>query len=93
MEKHKCYKHQVAVSFKKAVGQLNKVLKMTDDDKYCVEIMQQNLAVIGLLKSANQQLLEGHLNSCFKKVMESKSETKKKQMTDEILQLTKLSNK
>ncbi|PIR93736.1 transcriptional regulator [Candidatus Falkowbacteria bacterium CG10_big_fil_rev_8_21_14_0_10_39_11] len=92
-EQHKCYKRQVAVNLKKAAGQLNRVITMAEDEKYCIDIMQQTLAVIGLLKSANQQLLEGHLNSCFKKAMETKGDAAKQKMIDEILKVTKLSNK
>ena len=39
---------------------------MVEDDRYCIDVIQQNLAVIGLLKSANLQLLEGHMNCCMK---------------------------
>ncbi|EKD63491.1 MAG: hypothetical protein ACD_51C00270G0009 [uncultured bacterium] len=81
------------ISFKKALGTLSKVLEMAENGEYCIDIMQQNLAAIGLLKSAHQSLMEGHLNSCFKSAMESASPKKKQDMIDEILKVTKLSNK
>lgn len=80
-------------NLKKAYGTLLRVIKMTEDDEYCIDIMQQNLAVIGLLKSAHQMLMEGHLNTCFKNAMESSSGKKKQQMIDEILKVSKLTNK
>ncbi len=59
--------HQkAALNFKKARSHIEKILKMIEDGDYCVDIMQQNLAVIGLLKSAHQTLMEGHLHHCFK---------------------------
>lgn len=66
---------------------------MVDEGKYCIDIMQQNLAVIGLLKSAHQILMEGHLNSCFKNAIASKQEIKKQKMIEEILTVSKLLNK
>ena len=48
---------------------MGKIIKMTEEDKYCVDIMQQNLAVLGLLRSAHQTLMENHLDTCFKKAM------------------------
>lgn len=81
------------INFKKAQSLLAKIVKMGEEKKYCIDIMQQNLAVIGLLKSANQMLMEGHLNSCFKNAMASKNEKRKQEMIDEILKVTKLSNK
>lgn len=84
---------KISINFKKAQSLLTKIIQMSDEKAYCINIMQQNLAAIGLLKSANQQLLQGHLNSCFKKAMATNNEKLKQQMIDEILKVTKLSNK
>jgi len=81
------------INFKKAKSHLEKVIKMTEDGKYCIDIMQQNLAVIGLLKSAHQQLMEGHLNSCFKNAMKTSNEKRKQEMIEEILKVSKLASK
>ena len=86
-------KASALINFKKANTLLSKVVTMTEDDKYCVDIMQQNLAVIGLLKSANQLLMQGHLNTCFKSAVISKNKNKQEKMIAEITQVTKLSNK
>ncbi len=86
-------KKKTIINFKKAKSHLEKIIKMAEDGEYCIDIMQQNLAVIGLLKSAHQMLMEGHLNSCFKNAMESKNEKRKQEMTQEILRVTKLLNK
>lgn len=86
-------KNNTLINFKKAHSLLSKIIKMSEDKKYCIDIMQQNLAVIGLLKSANQMLMERHLNSCFKNAMASKNEKRKQAMIDEILKVSKLSNK
>lgn len=87
-------KHErTLVNFKKAQSHIGKIIKMIESDQYCIDIMQQNLAVIGLLKSAQQMLMEGHLNSCFTTAMESGSLQKKKKMIEEILKVTKLLNK
>ena len=55
--------------------------------------MQQNLAVIGLLKSAHQMLMENHLKTCFSEAIKSGDEKRKEEMTKEILRVTKLLNK
>lgn len=86
-------KEKALINFKKAKSLTEKIIKMTESDKYCIDIMQQNLAVIGLLKSAHQMLMENHLTTCFKKAVESKKEGKKEEMIDEILRVIKISNK
>ncbi|MFH1889982.1 MAG: metal-sensing transcriptional repressor [Candidatus Kuenenbacteria bacterium] len=86
-------KEKILINFKKAQSLLGKIIKMVEDNEYCIDIMQQNLAVVGLLKSAHQMLMEGHLNTCFKKAMETKNEKRKQEMIKEILKVTKLFNK
>ena len=70
-----------------------KIVAMIEDGEYCIDIMNQNLAAIGLLKSAHQMLMENHLNTCFKNAMAAKNEKIKQKMIDEILKVSKLVNK
>jgi len=86
-------KEQTLINFKKTQSLMAKIIKMVENGEYCIDIMQQNLAAIGLLKSAHRMLLENHLNSCFKNAMASKNEKVKQEMIDEILKVTKLANK
>lgn len=81
------------INFKKANSLMTKVVEMIESDNYCVDIMQQNLAIIGLLRSAHEMLMENHLNTCFRAAMQTKNEKKKQEMTKQILQVTKLFNK
>jgi len=87
MEKDK----KILISLKKAQSHLGNVIKMVEDKKYCIDIMQQNLAVIGLLRSAGNTLLERHLHNCFANAMKGTNEKRKKEMIEEILQINKMS--
>ena len=86
-------KNDSLINFKKSKSLLEKIIKMVEDNEYCIDIMQQNLAVIGMLKSAHQILMENHLRSCFTKAMESKQDKRKFEMIEEILKVTRLANK
>lgn len=86
-------KQQTLINLKKAQGLVQKIIKMVEKDEYCVNIMQQNLAVLGLLKSAHEMLMEKHLNTCFKSAMASKNTKRQKAMIDEILKVIKFFNK
>lgn len=86
-------KNDSLINFKKSRSLLEKIIRMVEDNEYCIDIMQQNLAVIGMLKSAHQILMENHLHSCFAKAMESKQDKRKLEMIEEILKVTKLANK
>ena len=89
----KAEKQKTLINFKKTQSLMVKLIKMVESGEYCINIMQQNLAAIGLLRSAHQMLMEGHLNSCFKKAMGTKNEKRKQEMIKEILEVTKLFNK
>ncbi len=81
------------LNFKKAKSHLDKIISMVENDEYCIDIMQQNLAVIGLLKSAHQILMENHLRHCFTSAIKSNQDKRKLEMIDEILKVTRLANK
>ena len=85
--------NKTLISYKKAKSLLEKIITMMEKGEYCIDIMQQNLAVIGLLKSAHQMLMEGHLNTCFKNAMKTSNEARKQKMIDEILKVSKWANK
>lgn len=86
-------KQKILIGLKKAHSLLSRIITMIENGHYCIDIMQQNLAVIGLLRSAHESLMENHLQTCFKKAMSSKDEKKKNKMTKEILKVINLFNK
>ncbi|MBU2565996.1 metal-sensing transcriptional repressor [Patescibacteria group bacterium] len=88
-----CSSEKSLINLKKARSLLDKIITMKEDGKYCIDIMQQNLAAIGLLKSVNQSLMEGHLNTCFADAVKSKDQEKQDAMVKEIIFVTNLSNK
>lgn len=86
-------KKKILISIKKASSLLSRVSDMVERDQYCIHVMQQNLAVIGLLRSAHEMLMANHLDTCFRSALASKNEKKKKQMMEEILKVINLYNK
>ncbi len=86
-------KEKAYIALKKASTLLQKLVKMIEDDSYCIDIMQQNLAAIGLLKSAHHSLMEGHLSSCVKTALDTGDAAKKQKMIEEILKVSKLAGK
>lgn len=86
-------KEKALISLKKAESLINRIIKMMEQDEYCINIMQQNLAAIGLLRSAHEKLMKNHLNACFKKAVLSKNKRREKEMTEEIIKVTNLFNK
>lgn len=86
-------KQKTLIGIKKAQSLLDKIVTMVEQDEYCIDIMQQTLSVIGLLKGVGKLLLEGHLRSCFSRAIDSGNATRKKEMIEEILTISQLANK
>lgn len=67
-----------------AQGQINAVLKMLDEDRYCVDISNQILAAQALLKKANLLILKQHMTHCVIHAIEHGDAQEK---IDEVLNL------
>lgn len=55
-------------------GQMDGVIKMLEEDRYCVDISTQLLAIIGQIKKANIDILNDHLKSCVTEAIISSEE-------------------
>lgn len=49
---------------KTARGQIDGILRMVEEDRYCLEISQQLMAVEAMLNRANKEVLSAHLKHC-----------------------------
>lgn len=69
---------------KTAKGQVEGILKMVEDDRYCVDISNQILAVQSLLRKANNEILKSHMNCCVKEAFET---GKGEEKIDEVMKI------
>ncbi len=74
-------------------GHLGGIKKMVKDDKYCIEIILQNEAVLAAIKKINEMILENHLNTCVTQAIKGKNEKERKRKFKELLKIYKNSNK
>ena len=54
-----------------AKGQLEGIVKMIDEDRYCLEISDQLMATRSLLKKTNNLILKNHIDYCVKNAIEN----------------------
>lgn len=59
---------------KTARGQIDGIIKMIEEDRYCIDVSNQILASQSLIKKANLEVLKGHLNHCVKEACTSNSQ-------------------
>ena len=62
----KADKARVSHSLKIARGQLDGILRMVEEDRYCVDISNQLQATISLLKNVNREIIHAHIRGCVR---------------------------
>ena len=80
----KADKQSVTRLLKTARGQMDGILAMIEDDRYCIDISNQLLATQSILTKANREILKAHINGCVKEAFEQGSAEEK---IDEVLSL------
>lgn len=77
MQEHKQIKKYLSI----AKGQLEGIIKMIDEDRYCLDISDQLMATRALLKKTNNLILKNHIDTCVKTAILNGQEDK----VDEII--------
>lgn len=69
-------KKRITRLLKTARGQIDGILKMVDEDRYCMEISNQIMASQAILARVNKDILQAHLHNCVLNADESDKEAK-----------------
>lgn len=78
-------------SLKTSRGQIEGIIKMIEEGRYCVDISNQIIASQALLKKANMLILKQHISHCVKDAVKQDNGDEK---IDEIIELlSKIMNK
>lgn len=72
-------------SIKIARGQLDGVLRMIEEDRYCVDISNQLLATQAILKRVNREILHAHIRNCVREGLHSDEPNPKLEEALELL--------
>ena len=67
----KADKAEVSRKIKIVRGQLDGILRMIEDDRYCVDISYQLIATQSLLKRANKDILQAHIRNCVREALQT----------------------
>lgn len=70
-------------------GQLDGLIKMVENDRYCIDISNQIMASISILKNINSQVLSSHLEHCVYHALNNGDEEKASEKIEEIEQIIK----
>lgn len=68
-------------------GHFEGVKKMLKNNKYCIDIIKQNQAVVAAIKKLNDLILENHLNTCVTEAIKGKGKKERGKKIKELLNL------
>ena len=57
-------RRDVAARLRSVAGHVRAVERMVDEDRYCVDVLRQTMAVEKALERVDALVLEGHLETC-----------------------------
>ena len=77
-------KTKITRLLKTARGQLDGILRMVDEDRYCIDISQQLMATEAILNKANKEILTAHLKSC---VANASNDREREEKIDELVSM------
>lgn len=80
----KADKKKITRLLKTARGQIEGVLNMVDEDRYCVDISHQLMATEAMIHKANKEILAAHLKHC---VSEAQTQEEMEKKIDEMVNL------
>jgi DNA-binding FrmR family transcriptional regulator len=74
-------------------GHMKGIVRMAEEDAYCIDLIRQIQAVEAALNKVSAVILEEHLNSCVITAIRGDSENERERVLKEIAEVFEMSNK
>ncbi|MCX7609952.1 MAG: metal-sensitive transcriptional regulator [Anaerolineales bacterium] len=74
-------------------GHLRGIIRMVEEDAYCIDIIRQIQAVQAALNKVSSQILENHLNSCVITAIQGEDPAERERVLKEIGEVFEMANK
>lgn len=87
-------KHQDTLQRLRIVeGHLRGIIRMVEEDAYCIDIIRQIQAVQAALNKVSSQILENHLNSCVITAIQGEDPAERERVLKEIREVFEMTNR
>jgi DNA-binding FrmR family transcriptional regulator len=74
-------------------GHMKGVIRMVEEDAYCIDVIRQVQAVEAALNKVSAQILDGHLNSCVITAIQGDDPAERQRVLKEVLEVFDAANK
>ena len=82
---HDAARQKVTQRLKRIEGQVGGLLRMVDDNRYCIDMLTQISAVRAALHKVEEEILRDHLSHCVADAFSSGSATDQRHKVEELL--------
>lgn len=87
-------KHEDTLKRLKTIeGHLGGIIRMVEQDAYCIDIIRQIQAVQAALNKVSSQILENHLHSCVITAIEGEDPAERERVLKEIGEVFEMANR
>ena len=83
---HDAARQKVTQRLKRIEGQVGGLLRMVDDNRYCIDMLTQISAVRAALHKVEEEILRDHLSHCVADAFSSGSVTDQRHKVEELVQ-------
>ena len=87
------YKLGIVNRLKSIEGHVRGIQRMVDQDEYCIDIINQNLAVQRALEKVNRLILERHLQTCVTTAIQGDEPAERERVIAEIVNVFEATTK
>ncbi|MDR7416430.1 MAG: metal-sensitive transcriptional regulator [Armatimonadota bacterium] len=80
-------KQEILARLRSIEGHVRGVLRMVEEDAYCIDVLKQTKAIQAALDRVNALLLERHLNHCVTTAIRSQDPKERERVITELLEV------
>ncbi|MBP8972767.1 MAG: metal-sensitive transcriptional regulator [Anaerolineae bacterium] len=78
---------------KSVAGHVNGIIRMLEDDRYCIDVIKQIQATQTALARVSESILESHLRTCVTTAIQGNDVAERERLLSEVVEVYRHANK
>ncbi len=78
---------------KSAAGHINGIIRMLEEDRYCIDVIKQIQATQTALSRVSESILDAHLRTCVTTAIQDDDQSERERLLAEVIEVFRQTNK
>jgi DNA-binding FrmR family transcriptional regulator len=78
---------------KSAAGHINGIVRMLEEDRYCIDVIKQIQATQTALSRVSESILDAHLRTCVTTAIQDDDQNERERVLAEVVEVFRQTNK